>query len=378
MQQIMRLHTVLCWYLLMAILCGVMANGAVADSQLLLRDVCRLKGQEENTLQGLGLVVGLKGTGDDGAKPTARALARMMQLMGSQIANDTKGAPALAEIEKSGNVALVFVTANIPPQGVQQGDQIDCTISALSAKSLDGGILMLTPLLGPRVDRPTVYALAQGKLTVPDPRMPTSAAIYRGCKMEATIKNEFVKDDKITLVLDKDISSFNTAQYIEDIINQLNNTGLNGGANIPTDQAAVNSNFQLLAHALDPVHVEVTIPKYYRERPVAFVATLMETPLPNIKNKKRVVINERDGGIVVIGEDVMISPVAITHKNLTIEARAGQKSFVGLDPANPQPRPKLKNLVDALNGLSVPSQDIIAIIKALKQNGDLFGEVVIQ
>ena len=260
---------------------------------------------------------------------------------------------------------------------MQQGDQLDCTISAVSAKSLEGGTLILTPMLGPRADQTTIYALSQGKLTVPDPRVPTSAAIYRGCKMETTIENQFVKDDKITLVLDKDISSFNTAQYIEDIINQLNNTGLNGGSNIPQDQALANSNFQLLAKALDPVHIEVTLPKYYRDRPVAFVALLMETPLPNIQNKKRVVINEREG-VIVIGEDVMIAPVAITHKNLTIEARAGQKSFVGLDPANPQPRPKLKNLVDALNSLNVPSEDVIAIIKALKQNGDLFGEVVMQ
>ncbi len=348
-----------------------------ADDQLLLRDVCRLKGQEENTLQGLGLVIGLKGTGDESSKPTARALARMMQIMGGQIGIDAKGSLLLAEIEKAANVATVIVTATIPPQGVQQGDQIDCTISALSAKSLEGGTLIITPMLGPRADRPTVYALAQGKLTIPDVRVPTSASLYRGCKMEATIKNEFVKEDKITLVLDKDISSFNTAQYIEDIINQLNNTGLNGGANIPADQALNNSNFQLLARALDPVHIEVTIPKYYRDRPVGFVALLMETPLPNVQNKKRVVINEREG-VIVVGVDVLISPVAITHKNLTIEARAGQKSFVGLDPANPQPRPKLKNLVDALNALSVPSDDVIAIIKALKQNGDLYGEVVLQ
>ena len=85
------------------------ANGLAlcAETQLLLRDVCRLKGQEENTLQGYGLVVGLKGTGDDSSKPTARALAHMMQKMGGQIANDAKGAPALSEIEKSGNAALV-------------------------------------------------------------------------------------------------------------------------------------------------------------------------------------------------------------------------------------------------------------------------------
>ncbi len=348
-----------------------------AENQLLLGDVCRLKGQEENTLQGLGLVVGLKGTGDDASKPTARALARMMQLMGSQIGSDTNGAPNLAEIEKSGNVALVFVTVNIPPQGAQQGDQLDCTISAVSAKSLEGGTLMLTPLLGPRADRPTVFALAQGKLTIPDLRTPTSASIYRGCKMEASVKNKFVKEDKITLIVDKDMSSFNTAQYIEDLINELNSTGLTGSSNIPQSEAVQNSNFTLLAKAQDASHIEVTIPNYYRDRPVAFVAFLMEMPLPNIQNKKRVVINEREG-VIVIGEDVLIAPVAITHKNLTIEARTGQKNFVGFDPSGPQPKPKLKNLVDALNSLNVPSEDVIAIIKALKRKGDLFGEVVVQ
>ena len=73
-----------------------------------------------------------------------------MQLMGSNISTDTQGFPKLDEIDKAGNVALVFVTANVPIAGAQQGDTMDCTISAISAKSLDGGILMLTPLLGPR------------------------------------------------------------------------------------------------------------------------------------------------------------------------------------------------------------------------------------
>ncbi|MCC6510522.1 MAG: flagellar basal body P-ring protein FlgI [Pirellulaceae bacterium] len=348
-----------------------------ADNQLLLRDVCRLKGQEENTLQGYGLVVGLKGTGDDASKPTAVALATAMQRMGGQIGTDASGQLNLSDVEKAGNAALVFIQATIPPQGAQQGDQLECTISAIFAKSLEGGTLVLSPVLGPNAGQQAVYGLAQGKLTIPDPRVPTTASIYRGCKMEATVQNQFVKDDKITLVLDKDVSSFNTAQYIEDLINELNNTGLTGGANIPPEQAVQTSNFQLLAKARDPVHIEVTIPSYYRDRPVAFVAFLMEMPLPNIQNKKRVVINEREG-VIIIGEDVMISPVAINHKNLSIEARAGQKSFVGMDIENPQPRPKLKNLVDALNALNVPSQDVIAIIKALKQKGDLFGELVIQ
>jgi flagellar P-ring protein FlgI len=350
----------------------------VADDQLRLRDICRLKGQEENTLQGLGLVVGLKGTGDDKLKPTARALARMMQLMGSNITTDSQGFPKLDEIEKAGNVALVFVTAVIPPAGAQQGDTMNCTISALSAKSLDGGILMLTPLLGPRADRPTVYALAQGPITIANPATPTNGTIHRGCKMEATIRNEFIENDKVTLILDSDVSGFSTVQNIEDEINTLNRNGLSGFSGNKADPSAKDSDQLMIAQAIDPLHIEVTIPRFYRDTPVKFVSLLMDLPLPYVQSKKRVVINEREG-VVVIGEDVLLSPVAITHKNLAIEARPGKGGFVAFDTDNGnQPRAKLKNLTDALNALEVPTNDVIAIIKALKRQGVLYGELVVQ
>ncbi len=78
----------------------------------------------------------------------------------------------------------------------------------------------------------------------------------------------------------------------------------------------------MIAEAIDPRHVEVTIPKYYRDAPVKFMSLVMGVPLRYLQNKKRVYINEREG-VVVIGEDVLISPVAINHKNLAIETRGG-------------------------------------------------------
>ncbi|MFO1065845.1 MAG: flagellar basal body P-ring protein FlgI [Pirellulales bacterium] len=350
-------------------------GSASAQETLKLRDICRLKGQEENTLQGLGLVVGLKGTGDDASKPTARALARMVQLMGGQIGNDAQGQVSLAEIEESKNVALVFVTVEVPPAGAQQGDKLDCNISAIGAKSLEGGTLMLTPLLGPRPDRPVVYALAQGQILIPDTRVPTSARITQGCKMEATIRNEFVANNKITLILDRDMSSFNTAQNIEDTINDLNSTMNGGVGNKMSNQESAQ-----LAQAQDATHIEVTIPQYYRDQPVKFVSLIMdmEFDVSNVRNRKCVVINERDQSIAV-GDDVLIAPVAISHKNLSIEARGGLGGFVGLDVASGnQLRPKLKNLVDALKSLNVPTSDQITIIKTLKRKGDLYGELILE
>ncbi len=346
-----------------------------AGDQLMLRDICRLKGLEENTLQGLGLVVGLKGTGDGKMKPTARALARTMQLMGSNISTDAQGLPKIEELADANNIALVFVTAEVPQAGAQQGDVLDCKISAVSAKSLEGGTLMLTHLVGPRADRPTVYALAQGQITIPNPAIPTGGTLHKGCKMEATIRNSFVADNKITLIVDPDISSFSVAQNIEDEINNLNRSGLSGLNSV--DQGGAGEQL-MIAQAIDSHHVEVTIPKHYRTSPVKFISLIMDVQLRYLQNTKRVVINEREG-VVVIGEDVLISPVAITHKNLAIEARPGQDAFVGLDIDNPnQPRTKLKNLTEALNKLDVPTDDVISIIKALKTQGVLYGELVLQ
>ncbi|MCA9192926.1 MAG: flagellar basal body P-ring protein FlgI [Planctomycetales bacterium] len=340
----------------------------LADEHLRLRDICRLKGQEKNTLQGLGLVVGLKGTGDSKLNPTSRALARMMQVMGSNIAADSQGFPDISELEGTGNVALVMVSADIPPAGAQQGDALTCSVSAINAKSLEGGTLMVTHMLGPRVDQPTIYALSQGQISIPNLAVPTSGMIYQGCKMERTVANSFTWEDKLTLIIDQDLASFSTAVDIEDQIKQL------------MQSSSGDSRGEGVVHALDQLSVEVTIPQHYREahNEVQFVAILLDMPLNNIKKKKSVVINEVEG-VIVLGEDVLINPVVINHKNLAIQANAGPGGFVGVDTSSPAPlKPKLKNLVDALNALNVSTEDKIAIIRTLKRNGDIYGEVLFE
>lgn len=339
-----------------------------ADDQLRLRDVCRLKGQEENTLQGVGLVVGLRATGDENIDPTTRAMANLMLNLGSSIQRDGQGLPVIDELKDMRNIAAVVVTAQVPAAGAQQGDQLNCSVSATSAKSLQGGRLVLAHLYGPRSDDRNVYALAQGRISLPDPNQPTEGVIYNGCKMESTIVNGFSNDGKVTLILDRDLASFSTAVEIQDSINQLNQSGLSSGNGA--------SETLVIAKAIDQLHIEVEIPKAYEQQVVQFVSLILEIPLAQIKKPKRVVISAREG-VIVIGEDVLISPVAINHKNLTIDARPGQGAFAAIDVDSPrQPRPKLKNLVDALNGLNVPTADVIAIIRTLDRNGDLYGEVI--
>ncbi len=350
-----------------------------AQNDLRIKDICRLKGQEENTLQGLGLVVGLKGTGDGGdIKPMVRALTRSMQLMGGQVSSDIQGRLIEKEMANAKNVALVFVEVTIPPSGAQQGDKLSCKISAISAKSLEGGNLMLTHLLGPRADRPVVFALASGPIVIDSPKVPTSGKIIDGCKMELTVTNEFISANKISLIVDPDHRSISTSQNIEDSINDyqssVEGTSLSNTAN-QYSKNAINK----AAKAIDQATIEVTIPSAYKDHPLQFVSLVLDLKLLNLHNKKRVFIDEREG-VLIIGDDVTIAPVAISHKNLTISTRgAATGSFVSVSSQDGKtPRPTLKNLTDALNVLAVPTADQISIIKALKKQGNLYGELIIE
>ncbi|MCM2370454.1 flagellar basal body P-ring protein FlgI [Aporhodopirellula aestuarii] len=342
-----------------------------------LGDLCRLKGQETNTLQGLGLVVGLRGTGDGDSAPTSRALARMMQLMGGPMSVDSVGNLNLTDVEDAKNVAMVFVTAKLPPVGAQQGDVLDVSVNAISAKSLDGGYLMLTPMLGPRADNPTVYAMAQGRLSLSPDAPATTATIQGGMKMEANVRASYVKDSKITLIIDRDFADFNTAQRIEDEINSLTSLTMGNPDHSRLTGASRRSGSvsgQTQAKAIDQLHVEVLIPALYKDNPIKFISFLLNIPIQLANRSKRVVINEADG-VVVIGDDVEIAPVLVTHRNLRIEAGGGG-GFVELGPDGTPSAAKLKSLADALGALDVPTEDLIAIIKTLKAKGDLYGEVI--
>jgi flagellar P-ring protein FlgI len=351
---------------------------AQGQTELKVRDLCRLKGQEENVLQGVGFVVGLKGTGDgDSNKPMMRALVRALQNLGTPVASDADGRLVEKEMANAKNVAMVFVTVKVPQTGAEQGDTLSCTVSATHAKSLEGGTLLLTHLLGPRADRPETYALAQGAVVVEDRRFPTTAKVVNGCKVEKPIRTGFTLNDKITLVLDPDHASFTTSQYVEDVINDFLRPGSRGFSRSGTPASGDGN---LFAKALDQTHVEVAIPPPYRERPVQFVSLILDVDIINLRGSRRVVINEREG-TMIIGADVLVAPVAISHKNqLSISTRAPMSGeFVGVSSRDgATPPATLKNLVDALNVLNVATDDKIAIIKTLKRQGNLYGEVIFE
>jgi flagellar P-ring protein precursor FlgI len=338
----------------------LIAAATPTDARNLLKNICRVKGQEENTLHGLGLVVGLRGTGEGGEfLPTVQSLAVALDLMGNPVGQ--RGAMTLKDAK---NVALVMVTATVPAAGGRQGDKIDCVVSSIGkAKSLKGGTLFMTPLQGPQVGSARVYAFAQGAIMLEDTATPTVGKVHGGCRLEEDFFNVFAKDGKITLVLQKDHADFQVAQDIAELIN--------GQLNIE------NTDLQL-AKAIDQSNIVITIPRQYLDDPVLFVSQVLSLPTLEPEPEARVVINEKAGSIV-IGGDVEIGSVVVTHKSVVVETGTAIPSsrFVPVETSRVA-SPKLESLVKTLNAVKVPTEDIIDIIRGLERNGKLHAALIIE
>jgi len=331
-----------------------------STAQMRISTLCHVKGQEENTLHGIGLVVGLDGTGDSKMTPTSRALARILGLMENPVTVDSFGSPNLREVEAAQSVALVFVTAKVAGVGARQGTLIDCTVSsAFNAKSLRGGTLLLTPMLGPNPVSKEVFATASGSLHLEDESTPTVARIHNGAQLQQDINNAFIQDGKFTLVLNRHQASFSTANEIAELLR--------------TDYRQSSGGYDASkAKAIDQMSIEVMIPERDMEDPVSFISEVLEQRIFQVETAARVVINERSGTIV-IGANVEVGHVAVSHQGFAIET--GSVATIAVDEQSPT---KLKSLVDALNALQARPDEIIEIIKRIESSGRLYGELIVE
>lgn len=350
-------------------------TSSLAHAQVRLGDICRVKGQEINRLHGFGLVIGLKGTGD-GDKPATRMLAQTMSRMGANIGRDKTGGLDLTELKNAKNVALVFVTANVPTTGARQGGRINCEVAAVSASSLQGGTLLMTPLLGPHPSDRNIYATAAGPITVEGSS--TTGRVHNGGQLTQDFAYKFHTDGVLTLVVDPNHSSFQMARIVADAINRF---FLRTDSEDGDSFGAISAGTGTIAKALDPLTITVEIPEVDLESPVDFVATVLSIPIETRDiGGSRVVIREKSQ-VIVVGRDVMLRPVAVAHKNLTIEA-GGRTSndFVQVAPNRNSTDPTfaLSSLVNALNALKVEPEDKIEIIKAIHAQGALIGQLVIE
>ncbi len=327
-----------------------------------IADITRLDGQRTNTLTGMGLVFGLKGTGDGGSfGPAIKPLAAML----AQYSNATD-AKALAAVN---NVAIVSVIATVPSSGVRNGDKIDVYVSSIGAAgSLKGGRLFVTPMQGP-VPHSPIFALAEGAVMIEDPATPTVGVVKLGATMEQDLPAKVIANGKFTLIIDNPSASWPMAYAIAKIINEESDSG------------------EILATAVDEKNVIVTIPPSERERPDSFISRVLRLPVPMLPTEARVTINERAQSIVMTG-DVEISPAVISLKGLTITtitpAPVGtpraplvdQKDVLAVDTTKTGGS-KLQDLVDAMTAMKVPFEDRMTIVKELYDTGKLHAKLYI-
>src|SRR5688572_20343617 len=262
------------------LLISCLSSGTLASTRL--KNICRIKGQEENVLRGMGLVVGLNGTGEVNDGPTMRAIARDMEVMGNSLAINGQQS-GLEELRKVKNAALVMVTASVPSTGARRGDRIDCFVSALNGKSLEGGRLAFASLQGPNTMDPRVYALCQGQVTIDDPQQPMVGVIHGGCQMEADIFTPFVRDGLITLVLDKNHANFQTSAEIARLIDERMANYENSDTKTIGD----------MVRAIDAANIIVRIPETWAKDPVGFASDILDTRIEEPEPESRVVINPR-------------------------------------------------------------------------------------
>lgn len=337
-----------------------MLTSSVCPARTVLRDICRVKGQEENILRGLGLVIGLAGTGEANDPSTMRALARAMEIMGSPIPQMPLGQQSgLKELEKIKNVALVLVTARVPATGARRGEQLDCHVSAINGKSLAGGRLAFAALQGPNLRDRRVYALCEGAVHLEDPEQPLVGVVAGGCQMEEDVFTRFMHEGCITLVLDKNHADFQTATDVAESIHRL--------------YSRAGDNF---VQAKDATNIVIRVPEEYQDDPVEFVAAILsDTEVYSPEPEARVVINQRTGSIIIDG-NVSIGDVIVSHKNVVIEAGPSSE-FTRID-VDRSDTTKLDALVEALNAIKVPPTDRVEIIKQIARSGKLHGRLIIQ
>lgn len=351
---------------------------AFGRGNTLLRNICRVKGQEENVLRGVGLVVGLNGTGESNDPATMRALSRSMEIMGNPISMtgrfDEETSKALKNIK---NIALVMVSATIPATGARRGDQLICHVSALNGKSLEGGRLAFAALQGPNTQDRRVFANCQGAIQIDDPNQPMVGYVHDGCQMEQDVFTRFVSDDGwVTFVLDSNHADFLVASDVAERLSESYTSdylGVTKGAELSTEEKLFSDDRQRFVHAIDAANIRVKVPPTYKGDEVAFVADLLEKTVYTAEPEARVVINTRTGSIVISG-DVEIGDIVFTHRNVVVET-GNAASFLPVAPGQSE-HPKLQRLIDALANLKVPAQDVIEIIRGIDRMGKLHAKLI--
>ena len=327
-----------------------------------INDVSNIVGVRENQIIGYSLVVGLKKTGDGTtSKFTLQSIANMLKSM------DIDMKPI--DI-KSKNVAAVVVTATMKPFA-RQGDMFDVSVSSIGdAKSLEGGTLLMTPLKG--VDG-KIYALAQGSISIGGRNVrgagaethPTTGMVFQGGFIEREINIDLYHQEYATLSLKE--SGFKNAVAVQKAVNEFYNT-----------QVAV---------AMDSRSIKLKRPQ--NRSMIEFLAEVQEIEMDYVP-KNKIIINERTGTIVA-GVDIAVSPIILTHGDITIKIIEqavtskpegamviDENLVIGLNENEiytKEGTTTVANLVRSLQKLGATPKDIISILESMKSAGSISADL---
>lgn len=357
--------------ILIALCCSM--HGESAPQRARVKDVAAIEGIRENQLVGYGLVVGLRGTGDSSQTVfPAQTLISALERMGITVPQTGSNSASNMQVK---NMAAVFVAATLPPFS-RPGYRVDITVSSAGdARSLEGGILLMTPLYGPDGQ---IYAQAQGALVLggyvasaqgnaKQMNHPTTARVPGGAIVERLVPFDLKQMQSLNIVLND--ADFHTAEGMASSIN-----------------SALGSE---RAHAVDSRRVEI-IPGPDEDR--AALLDAIEAVEVEVFPRARVVVNERTG-TVVIGGSVRLQPVSILHGGLSVKVisqplvsqpgpfSAGTTQVVQQTSLDAQDKPvnrielkpgaTVEDLVQELQRTGAGARDVISILQAMKQAGAL-------
>jgi len=340
----------------------------VAHADTTVKELTRISGQGESVLQGLGVVMGLPGTGDNGKDPTvARPLARILE-------NNFNPVERLSEVSSVKSVALVMVTCRTPAIAARADDKFDVTVTVLgTATSLKGGVLYLTPLTEPRPGG-RAYAIASGKIDIEDPTSPTTGKVRAGAQIIRDLPSA-VLDTSFELTIEPHAAGWSTARLLAAMINE--NAQPQGPA---------------VAFAMDERTVRVAIPENERSAKAAFLDSVLSANVPTslLDLPAQVICNLRAGVIVVTG-DVEISPGVISHRDLVITTTiptpqpsiinplVERNRYATLDTQKrPKDQAKLSDLLAALKQLDIPPAEQIEVLQLLHKTGRLHARLTME
>lgn len=345
-------------------------------------DITHLQGQGRNTLIGYGLVTGLDKTGDGGNfLPTMKAVAEMMGRFGVTV-------ESLGDVENAKNVAVVMIEVVIDENGGREGELFDVAVTAIAAKSLEGGRLLSTPLIYHDRSVQGLFGFASGAVMV-DAATPTGGRIRDGARLERDVltnviasgaevrssgfRSPWIQDHQtyVTLVLDDAHAGWSMAAAVAQAVDK---------------ELTISADVERVALALDSKNILVLLPDHQRGDPAAWIRDVERTPILMEAGEARVTVNRRAGTIVVTG-DTRLSPVVISQAGLTltvvnpppgapvVKPAVEHHEFIALDREEMR-LPNVRDLLEALNRLKVPFSDRVSILEEIHRAGKLHARLM--